>query len=109
MDHIFAIFSLFERENAPKRWYTANEEVHCVKKGQTLALDLPPKSLVSVFPLGTGSWNAESTGLKWPLDGLTWKRGSFGLSNVAEDGPFRIHCIQGSFLVVIKEEPCRQS
>ena len=122
-DHLFAIFSLFEREPSaertsvsvastmrgsppalppepPDRWFTANEEIRCLKEGRALDAALPPGSLVSVFPLGAGPWAAESSGLKWPLDGLAWERGGFGLSNVAVEGAFRIRSIQGRFMVM---------
>ena len=98
-DHIFAILALFERESPPDRWFTANEEIRCLNEGKTLNAELPPDSLVSVFPLGSGPWQAESSGLKWPLNGLIWERGSFGLSNVAVDGFFEIRSVQGRFLV----------
>ena len=105
-DHLFAIFSLFERKEPPDRWYTANEEIRCLREGRTLEAALPPGSLVSVFPLGAGPWEAESRGLKWPLDGLAWERGGFGLSNVALEGHFErgtnvwIRSLQGRFMVI---------
>jgi thiamine pyrophosphokinase len=99
-DHLFAIRSLFERVEPPDRWFTANEEIRCLREGRTLNAELPPASLVSVFPLGAGPWEAESSGLKWPLDGLSWERGGLGLSNVATEGPFRIRSVQGHFMVI---------
>jgi len=56
---------------------------------------------VSVFPLGGGPWEAESTGLKWPLNGISWNRGFFGLSNEAPEGAFTIRVKQGRFMVMI--------
>ena len=114
-DHLFAIFSLFEREPSltdvrsaegppplepPDRWFTAREEIRCLREGRALDAALSPGSLVSVFPLGAGPWAAESSGLKWPLDGLAWERGGFGLSNVAVEGAFRIRSVQGRFMVI---------
>jgi thiamine pyrophosphokinase len=100
IDHVFAICSLFERENPPARWFTSNEEIRCLKEGKTLSMTLPSGSLVSLFPLGAGPWAAESSGLKWPLDGLAWERGRFSLSNAAETGPFEIRSKKGRFLAV---------
>ena len=100
IDHFFAIRSLFERKTPPDRWFTANEEISCLREGRTLDAALPAGSLVSVFPLGAGPWEAKSAGLKWPLDGLSWDRGGFGLSNVAAEGPFQIRSIQGRFMVI---------
>ena len=125
-DHLFAIRSLFEREpsaetrqgrgsppapsaetrqgrgSPPDRWFTRNEEIRCLREGDALEAALPAGSLVSVFPLGRGPWAAESRGLKWPLDGLGWERGSggLGLSNVVVEGPFRVRSVQGRFMVI---------
>ena len=118
-DHLFAIFSLFEREPSaetrqgiastmrgsppaepPDRWFTASEEIRCLRDGKVLSAAIPAGSLVSVFPLGSGPWEVESLRLKWPLDGLSWERGGFGLSNVAVKGPFEIRSVQGRFMVI---------
>jgi thiamine pyrophosphokinase len=103
-DHLFAIFSLFESDHSgvvrPDRWFTANEEIRCLREGRALDATLPPGNLVSVFPLGLGPWEAESSGLKWPLDGLAWERGGLGLSNVAAAGVFKIRSVQGRFMVM---------
>jgi thiamine pyrophosphokinase len=107
MDHLLAIQTLFEREKSPDRWITAGEDVRLVREGLSLSIGpeppgaLPPGRLVSVFPLGTGPWEAESRGLKWPLAGLPWKRGFFGLSNLAPGGGFEIRALGGFFLVIM--------
>ena len=111
IDHIFALRSLFERPSPPARWYTANEEIHCLEEGKTLTAIRTPGSPVSVFPLYAGLhpcgqgpgglWQAESTGLKWPLDGLVWKIGDYGLSNVTLSNSFSIRSIKGRFLVIM--------
>ena len=107
MDHLFAIRALFEREKCPDRWFPGSDEIRCVKEGMVMAAALPPGSLVSVFPLGErcalgeARYEAESTGLKWPLAGLCWGTGSFGMSNVAEQGTFEIRSIRGRFMVLM--------
>ena len=106
IDHLFAIRSLFEREQPPDRWFPGSQEIRCLKEGRVLDGSLPPGSLVSVFPLaasgpGTDGWEAESSGLKWPLKGLAWERGSFGVSNVALTGAFEIHSRRGRFMVIM--------
>jgi thiamine pyrophosphokinase len=101
LDHLFAIRSLFERERSPDRWITAGEDVFCLEERKELSLSLPPGSVVSVFPLGGGPWNAQSRGLKWPLKGLPWDRGSIGISNIALEGAFVIRALKGRFLVVV--------
>jgi len=100
-DHLLAIYSLFERDFPPAAWFTANEEIFCLREGKTLALSKAPSSRISVFPLGEGPWEAASAGLKWPLQGLPWKRGFYGLSNEAVDGAFEIRSLHGRFLVLI--------
>jgi thiamine pyrophosphokinase len=100
IDHIFAIRALFERERPPVRWITGAEDIRCLGPGSSLALHLPPEGLVSVFPLASGPWEAESSGLKWPLRGLAWDRGSFGVSNTAPEGDFSVQAIRGRFMVI---------
>ena len=99
-DHLLAIYSLFEREDPPDRWFTASEEIRCLKEGRELGVALPPGSRVSVLPLGPGPWEAASSGLKWPLNGLSWEKGGLGLSNTATDGPIELHSQKGRFLVM---------
>lgn len=101
IDHIFAIRALFDRENCPDRWFPGNEEVRCLKSGGRFNAELPRGSRVSVFPVGAQPWQAESSGLKWPLSGLAWENGGLGLSNAAPDGSFEIRSVCGRFLVVM--------
>jgi thiamine pyrophosphokinase len=100
LDHLLALRSLFERDPCPARWITAVEDLRCLRAPVEFSLSLRPGGLVSVFPLGDGPWELESTGLKWPLAGLPWDRGFFGLSNVAEQGVFTLRVRRGRFLVV---------
>jgi len=100
-DHLLAIRALFERERAPDRWFTAGEEIRRLKEGQTLSMDAPGGGMVSIFPLGRGPWQAESSGLRWPLNGVAWESGCFSLSNVAEKSPFEIKSKKGDFLLIM--------
>ena len=104
LDHLFGIRSLFERDVFPARWITGYEDIRCInadKKHNELSVKLEKNALVSVFPLGNGPWEAKSSGLKWPLKGLPWDRGFFGLSNVATDGDFLIKAEAGRFMVIL--------
>ena len=103
VDHLFAIRSLFERDECPDRWFPGSGEIRCLREGGTLAAVLPSKSLVSVFPLGREGWAAKSSGLKWPLDGLTWERGGFGISNCVVNDSFEIRSVRGRFMIIM---PC---
>ena len=103
LDQLFGIRSLFERDNPPERWVTGADDIYCIEAGhKSLAAGLEKKTygLVSVFPLGPGPWEAESTGLKWPLAGLTWARDFIAISNEAPDGYFSIKARKGRFLVM---------
>ena len=106
IDHIFGIRSLFERELFPYRWITDAEDIYCIDANEgnhKICMNLDEDTIVSVFPLGAGPWEAFSSGLKWPLAGLPWNRGFFGLSNVVMDGGFSIKAEQGRFMVIL---PC---
>ena len=100
IDHLFALRSLFEREHAPARWYTAREEIITIEEGTTFQKTMANGCMVSVFPLGSGPWAAESEGLKWPLNGLGWTRGAYGISNVTTDASFLIRSVRGRFMVI---------
>jgi thiamine pyrophosphokinase len=103
IDHLFAIRSLFERERFPRRWITDAEDIYCIDskaEQNELSLKLEKGAVVSVFLLGSDPWKAESRGLKWPLNDLSWDRGFFGLSNVAADGDFSIKAETGRFMVI---------
>jgi len=104
IDHLFGIRSLFERDNFPSRWITANEDIYCIDSfiaKNSIEKKLDKGISVSVFPLGDGAWEAQSSGLKWPLIDLPWDRGFFGLSNVAVDGSFSITAINGRFMIIL--------
>ncbi|GHV55054.1 thiamine pyrophosphokinase [Spirochaetia bacterium] len=100
IDHLFAIRSLFERDRPPARWITAAEDIHCLEAAGELVLDTAAGNIVSVFPLGAGPWRASSRGLKWSLNGLSWDRGFFGISNRALEKKIVIRAEQGRFMVI---------
>jgi len=101
MDHLLAIRAIFEREDPPDKWFPSAHEVRCLREGALLRADRVPDSVVSVFPLGAGPWKAESSGLKWPLDGLVWEPGSAYISNRALSGIIEVRALQGRFLVIL--------
>ncbi|MDR2483589.1 MAG: thiamine diphosphokinase [Treponema sp.] len=100
-DHLLALRALFERERTPDRWFTASEDMRRLRPGERFTAELSLGSLVSVFPLGTGPWKAQSHALKWPLDGVAWNRGYAGISNVTAGNPVLIEAAGGSFLAVL--------
>ncbi|MDR0524851.1 MAG: thiamine diphosphokinase, partial [Spirochaetaceae bacterium] len=101
-DHLFAIRSLFERTPCPDRWFTAGEDIYCLKDPHPLLLQYGLRTMVSVFPLGEGPWRAKSLNLKWSLNGLGWERGFFGISNVTMEEQFSVSAEQGRFLVLVQ-------
>jgi thiamine pyrophosphokinase len=101
IDHLFAIRSLFERDRFPSRWISSAEDIYCVQAPGKLELETGAGGLVSVFPLCSGPWQASGGGLKWPLDGLLWNRGFFGVSNEAPEGRFFVRAVQGRFMVIV--------
>jgi thiamine pyrophosphokinase len=105
IDHLFGIRDLFERERFPRRWLTAAEDIHCIDGDDgaaNLTVMIEQGGVVSVFPLGDGSWKAHSSGLKWPLDNVQWKRGLYGLSNVAMESEITINARQGRFMIIME-------
>ena len=107
LDHLFGIRSLFERELFPLRWITDTADIYCIDANTAqneISLNPEKGAIVSVFPLGDGPWEAQSTGLKWPLAGLEWSRGFFGLSNVAITGEFTVSAIKGRFMIILSHE-----
>lgn len=104
MDHLYAIAMLFERSAPPTRWITAHEDIRLVEG----SVEFPgwKGSIVSVFPIGEEVSHLRSEGLKWPLDGLTFRRGYGGVSNVVTADPARVSVARGRLLVmrVLAEE-----
>lgn len=102
IDHLFALYSIFEREKAPDRWIIPGYEMQLVKT-KTI-LELQKSCQISLFPLGTGPWKIQSRGLKWPLDDLPWKRGFCSISNIVDDNIQQLDPIQGRFLLTVSEQ-----
>lgn len=79
LDHIFALRILFEQENPPLEWFTAQEGIILVNRRILLGEKINRR--VSLFPVGPGVCRIKSQGLRWPLDELVWDRKGFGISN----------------------------
>jgi thiamine pyrophosphokinase len=106
LDHLLAIRCVFERRDwgarRPVEWLTAGETVYLVKEGKSLALEVEAGTTVSVFPLAGGASLMSSEGLAWPLSGLVWGPGDYGVSNVAQSSSFSVHSGRGELLVVVE-------
>jgi len=99
LDHLLALRSLFERPSGPDEWLTPGGRV--VRIDEPTRFTVEAGATVSVFPLSGGAFGMVSRGLKWPLEGLSWNQGGFGLSNVAETGRFELDPGQRPVLVVL--------
>ena len=112
LDHLLAIRVIFERRGPGRRpieWHTSREAVYLVEAGGSLSLDALAGSIVSVFPLASGASSMSSAGLRWPLGALRWGPGECGVSNVADEGPFRVSAGEGDLLVVLALEAADRS
>ena len=81
LDHLLAVRALFERTEPIHEWHTGAESAFLLPAGEKLKFSSPVGTVVSVFPLSKGAEGMSSEGLKWPLDGLRWDCGDFGVSN----------------------------
>jgi thiamine pyrophosphokinase len=97
-DHFLGILFLFDRPEAPLVWVTDRAEFSRVEAEHKL--EGKPGSVVSVFPIGEDSCTARSQGLKWPLDGIVWRRGDIGVSNELVAPVARITVVSGRLLLV---------
>ncbi len=98
LDHLLGIVGLFERPVRPKRWLTASEEVVHIEGSESFS---GMKEVVcSFFPVGSEPARMTSTGLKWPLDGLEWRHGDSGVSNVGVSDRVTVTMIQGRLIMV---------
>ncbi len=104
LDHLLGVFSLFARRPglAPREWHTGAESAYAISAGETVRFSAMPGDIVSVFPInGDGSSGMTSTGLKWPLKGLVWEKGGFGISNVASGDGLSISAGTSSLVVIL--------
>jgi len=109
-DHLLGLISLFEREKTPTLWYTSRELIQVVE-GTLVITDCFKGQIVSFFPLGGSVAGMSSSGLKWPLDGLEWKRGDMGVSNEFSEDRCTISVDQGRLLMIrtlIEEDDVRK-
>ena len=102
LDHLVAILRLFERGDPPREWHTQRESSFFLAAGAMAGFSAAAGSLVSVFPLGGEICEGmESRGLRWPLEGLVWKRGDFGVSNRSLGPTFELRAGSTPLLVML--------
>ncbi|MBN2049339.1 MAG: thiamine diphosphokinase [Spirochaetales bacterium] len=98
IDHLMGILSLFDREIHPQRWFTDKEILESVDGN--IEVRGMAGTRVSFFPVGTEVCTMESSGLQWPLDPLTWKKGDAGISNVITRDVMKVTMKTGRLLMV---------
>jgi len=96
--HLLGILQLFDRDFAPYLWVTAREEVAVVADRKRY--ENCRGQLFSFFPLGGAARGLASTGLKWPLNGLSWEPSQGGISNVAVEDRVTVSVESGRLLAV---------
>ncbi|PKL06393.1 MAG: thiamine diphosphokinase [Spirochaetae bacterium HGW-Spirochaetae-9] len=102
LDHLLAVWALFARERTPQEWHTGSDSVYLLEKGKSAAFKVSPGVMVSVFPAGCeGSKGMSSSGLKWPLNSLTWDEGRYGISNESTGGEVHISAGSSSLLIIL--------
>ena len=60
---------------------------------------------VSLFPVGKEVRGMISSGLKWPLAGLKWKPGFYGISNLVVGDELFISIEEGDLLLIKNNFP----
>ncbi len=98
LDHLLGIVILFDRELRPWQWYTKREWIRSVEEEINLA-GIKGKT-VSLFPAGSERCRIKSSGLKWPLDELVWRKGDAGISNVVTDDTLKLEPIEGRAILI---------
>ncbi len=98
LDHLLGILLLFEREICPSVWITAREHIELISDHAEYATQI--NQLISFFPIGSSVSGLRSTGLKWPLNGLKWRRGDIGISNRAVSNRVTVDVESGRLLMI---------
>jgi thiamine pyrophosphokinase len=98
MDHFLALYSLFHRGNPPAVWLTDRDEIIYVNSRYVMRGCKGRE--VSLFPVGREDVRMHSAGLVWPLEGLVWRVGDAGISNIAADNYVEIEVVSGAVLLM---------
>ena len=98
LDHLIALLALFDRERPPWLWVGDNSVAVCIES--TITLRGLCNDIVSFFPMGSEVCTMRSRGLKWKLDGLEWRKGDVGVSNVVTEDKVKIEMLSGRLLYV---------
>jgi thiamine pyrophosphokinase len=98
LEHFLGILMLFDRPSPPSIWVTREAVLARLVGRRTL--DVRAGETLSFFPLGREARVLRSAGLRWPLDGLIFGRGSASLRNQATSGKILVEISEGGLLMV---------
>ncbi len=105
LDHLLALYQLFEMENPPGLWISDFSLLFPLGEGCAAAsvsvTGLRAESAVSVIPVKGTAVRVRSNGLQWPLDNLDWLQTRLSLSNRAPQGRCSVLVESGRVLVVL--------
>lgn len=102
LDHLLALTNLFARSETPREWHTLHDSIYFLEKKTSAVFSVVSGATVSVFPAGSGrSVGMSSEGLKWPLKGLRWEKGHFGISNESTTEKIGISAGSSALLVIL--------
>lgn len=102
LDHLIGILTLFDRKKPPHQWLNHSYQVITIL--DTIEIAVKEGEIISFFPLGCKPCTMSSHGLKWELDGLVWKRGDMGISNIAVNKKVSVEMKTGRVIMVRKME-----
>ncbi len=98
IDHLLGLVALFERPDPPRAWISDTGIVSAILDRTTEHGRVGER--ISFAPLGSVACRMESRGLRWPLDGLTWRRGDLGISNEFAEREVRVTIRSGRLLMI---------
>jgi thiamine pyrophosphokinase len=99
IDHLLAIHALFLRPDGPHEWYTDKERLVKLEKPREFRIGCG--QVVSAFPLAQCASGMKSQGLEWPLDGLVWEPGYFGISNQSTNETIMVDPGRNGLLLIL--------
>lgn len=97
-DHQLSILGLFERDPRMKLWLTSSEHIEAIDSEACFRGH--QNCTISFFPLTSTVTLLSSCGLRWPLDGLRFKRGSGSISNVVIAEEWKVNVHSGRVLMI---------
>jgi thiamine pyrophosphokinase len=101
LDHQLAVLNALARNSTQPVVLLGQGEL-CFLCPPVFVLELPENTRFSLFPLAPS--RCESTGLVWPLDGLTLSpTGKIATSNAAIGGVLRIKVLSGAVMCILPD------